>query len=569
MIKFILENFDTIFKNENSLETLNKIILDLAIKGKLVPQNENDEPAGELLKRIQAEKERLIKEKVIKKEKPLPEITEEEIPFDIPKNWKVVRMNDIGNYRKGPFGSALTKNIFVPKGKDTVKVYEQKNAIQKNHTLGEYYITKEYFENKMKGFEVNPHDIIVSCAGTIGETYVLPENIEKGIINQALMRMRISSEININFFLLYFDYVLKKYSNDYSKGSAIKNIPPFEIFKNFIFLLPPFEEQKRIVEKVEKLQELIKNLKEIYSSDEKNRNNFKKSLLTEIEKSSDDTKLLNNLELVFNNFDKIVKTKEDIKDIRNLILSLAIKGKLVPQNENDEPAGELLKRIQAEKERLIKEKIIKKEKPLPEITEDEIPFDIPKNWEWVRLGEIGQIVGGGTPKTNEEKYWGDEIPWITPADLNNYSKKFISYGRRFITKLGLKESSAQLLPKGTVLFSSRAPIGYVAIAENDLSTNQGFKSVVLYETLMNEYVYYYLKRKAKDIDKNASGTTFKEVSGTEVSKILIPLPPLEEQKRIVEKVENLMEICNLLEEKINISENISENLLKSFTNNGE
>ena len=142
------------------------------------------------------------------------------------------------------------------------------------------------------------------------------------------MRMKISSEININFFLLYFDYVLKKYSNDYSKGSAIKNIPPFEVFKNFIFLLPPLEEQKRIVEKVEKLQEFIKNLKDIYSSDEKNRNNLKKSLLTEIEKSSDDTKLLNNLELVFNNFDKIVKTKEDIKDIRNLILSLAIKGKL-------------------------------------------------------------------------------------------------------------------------------------------------------------------------------------------------------------------------------------------------
>ena len=159
-----------LLKNENSLETLNKVILDLAIRGKLVPQNENDEPAGELLKRIQAEKERLIKEKVIKKEKSLPEITEEEIPFDIPKNWEVVRMNDIGNYRKGPFGSALTKSIFVPKGKDTVKVYEQKNAIQKNHTLGEYYITKEYFESKMKGFEVNPHDIIVSCAGTIGET---------------------------------------------------------------------------------------------------------------------------------------------------------------------------------------------------------------------------------------------------------------------------------------------------------------------------------------------------------------------------------------------------------------
>ena len=164
MINFILNNFDTIFKNETSLETLDKLILDLAIKGKLVEQNPSDEPASELIKRIKAEKEQLIKEKVIKKEKPLPPIEEEEIPFDIPSNWEWVRMIDIGDYKKGPFGSALTKNIFVPKSKDTIKVYEQKNAIQKDWTLGDYYITKEYYEKKMKGFEVKKGDIIVSCA---------------------------------------------------------------------------------------------------------------------------------------------------------------------------------------------------------------------------------------------------------------------------------------------------------------------------------------------------------------------------------------------------------------------
>ena len=391
MINFILNNFDTIFKNETSLETLDKLILDLAIKGKLVEQNPSDEPASELIKRIKAEKEQLIKEKVIKKEKPLPPIEEEEIPFDIPSNWEWVRMIDIGDYKKGPFGSALTKNIFVPKSKDTIKVYEQKNAIQKDWTLGDYYITKEYYEKKMKGFEVKKGDIIVSCAGTIGETYVLPNEIETGIINQALMRMRISQELNLDYFLIYFDYILKKFANKYSKGSAIKNIPPFDIFKKFVVTLPPLEEQKRIVSKIEKLQSIIKDLKEIYIKNQNNRENLKKSLLSEIESQSNDKELLKNLETIFTNFDKIIKTKEDIKDIRNLILSLAIKGKLVEQRESNEPASELIKRIKAEKEQLIKEKIIKKEKTLPPIEKEEIPFDIPSSWEWVRLKDISYL----------------------------------------------------------------------------------------------------------------------------------------------------------------------------------
>ena len=143
--------------------------------------------------------------------------------------------------------------MFIPKAPDAVKVYEQKNAIQKDHTLGDYYISRKYFNEKMSGFSVNPGDIIVSCAGTIGETYILPEGIEEGIINQALMRMTIFSTINIDYFLMYFDYVIKQAARADSKGSAIKNIPPFEIFKNLLFPLPPIEEQKRIIDKLKEI----------------------------------------------------------------------------------------------------------------------------------------------------------------------------------------------------------------------------------------------------------------------------------------------------------------------------
>jgi len=270
---------------ESTLDTLNttfperlkKSILQEAVQGKLVPQDSSDEPAEALLERIRAEKQRLIKEGKIKKDKHESVIfrrdnshyekrgseevcIDDEIPFEVPPSWAFIRLDDIGIYRKGPFGSSLTKSIFVPKGADTVKVYEQKNAIQKDHTLGTYYITRQYYESKMRSFTVEPGDILVSCAGTIGETYVLPEQIELGIINQALMRMTIFAPIDLDYFLLYFDYVLKQTAKESSKGSAIKNIPPFEIFKKLILPLPPLEEQKRIVEKVRELESLCNSL---------------------------------------------------------------------------------------------------------------------------------------------------------------------------------------------------------------------------------------------------------------------------------------------------------------------
>ena len=263
--------------SEGFPEALKRSILQEAARGKLVPQDPSDEPAEALLERIRAEKQRLIKEGKIKKDKHESVIfrrdnshyekrgseevcIDEEIQFEVPSSWALIRLDDIGIYRKGPFGSSLTKSMFVPKGADTVKVYEQKNAIQKDHTLGTYYITRQYYESKMRSFTVQPGDILVSCAGTIGETYVLPEQIELGIINQALMRMTIFAPIDLDYFLLYFDYVLKQTAKESSKGSAIKNIPPFEIFKKLILPLPPLEEQKRIVEKVHELESLCNSL---------------------------------------------------------------------------------------------------------------------------------------------------------------------------------------------------------------------------------------------------------------------------------------------------------------------
>ena len=170
--------------------------------------------------------------------------------------------------------------------------------------------------------------------------------------------------------------------------------------------------------------------------------------------------------------------------------------------------------------------------PLPEE-----PWPIPRNWRWVRMCDVATIVGGSTPRTDRSDYFGGNIPWITPADLSKYTAKTISRGARNITQAGLDNSGARLLPAGTVLFSSRAPIGYVAIAANPVSTNQGFKSFILNDEVRPDFVYYYLQR-ARDLARSlASGTTFLEISGKKASQIPIPVPPLDEQQRIVAEIE--------------------------------
>ncbi len=182
--------------------------------------------------------------------------------------------------------------------------------------------------------------------------------------------------------------------------------------------------------------------------------------------------------------------------------------------------------------------------------DEEIPFDLPATWTFARLKHIGEIVGGGTPKTNVSEYWDGGIPWLTPADLSEYEDMYVSTGARTITKLGLKSSSAQMLPANAVLYSSRAPIGYIAIAANPVCTNQGFRSVVPYDFAMSPYLYYCLKARTDNIVQRATGTTFKEISGSEMAKTIIPLPPLNEQTRIFKKATQLLEVISAIEKSL-------------------
>jgi len=274
----VLNDIERIYKYKNSyvdltesfetqlsqIENLTQAILQEAVQGKLVKQDKKDEPASELLKHIKAEKS-----KSGKKEKPLPLIKPEEIPFEIPDNWVWCRIDDILDFskeslRRGPFGSSITKGMFIPKSNpNATKVYEQKNAIYKNHSLGGYYIDIEKYTN-LKSFLTGFGDIIISCAGTIGEAYLLPEDAPVGVINQALLKIRLNEKIILNaYFLEFFKAIIKAKVNSDAKGSAMKNLGSIKYLReNLLIPLPPHSEQKRIVAEIEKQLAKTRQLKE-------------------------------------------------------------------------------------------------------------------------------------------------------------------------------------------------------------------------------------------------------------------------------------------------------------------
>lgn len=248
-------------------------------------------------------------------------------------------------------------------------------------------------------------------------------------------------------------------------------------------------------------------------------------------------------------FDVLAEAPDGVARLRELVLQLAVRGKLVPQDPEDEPATVFVSSLADRRAAMVESGVIQAPRHPLGMDVERPPHEIPENWCWVRLGDVGAIVGGGTPKSSEPSYWsdGEGVPWLTPADMAGQPSRYIVRGRRDISDEGLARSAARLLPTGTVLFSSRAPIGHVGIAASPIATNQGFKSCVPYHPDLSEYLFVYLKKAAREIDEAATGTTFKEVSGKEVSLVPVPVPPLAEQRRIVTRVDELMSLLDRLE----------------------
>ena len=505
---------------------LKNALLQEAVQGKLVPQISSEGNARDLLKEIRkeklshgldfanakSEKRKSKKETALAGSNPC-DITEEEIPFDIPESWCWCHLGELGLYRKGPFGSSLTKSMFVPKSNDSIKVYEQKNAIQKDYTLGEYYISKNKFET-MQSFIVEPSDIIVSCAGTIGEVYKLPSVAPKGIINQALMRVKLFNDNLSSFWMMYFDYVLKKEASKQGAGTAIKNIPPFEILKAYPFPLPPLAEQKRIVAAIEKFMPLIE----------------------EYGKKETQLKAIN----------------EKIGTLtKKAILQEAVQGKLVPQIAAEGNAKDLLEEIKKEKSKLIKEGKIKKEKPLPEITEDEIPFDIPESWCWCRLSDFCNLYTGNSINETEKKTKYTNLKegrfYIGTKDIGFDS--VINYDNG--VRIPFENANFRIADTNTILMCIEGGSAGRKIAFTNQPVCFGNKLCCFnsYKNEIEKFIFYFLQSTLfTDAFKDNINGIIGGVSINNLKGMLFPLPPLAEQKRIVNVIEKMLPLCEKLGE---------------------
>ncbi len=479
-------------------KALRQKILDLAIHGKLVPQDPNDEPASVLLERIKAEKERLIKEGKIKRTKRSKAACDKpHYPYELPKGWAWCKLDDLAFYKKGPFGSSLTKAMFVSKGDDTYKVYEQKNAIQKDCTLGTYYISKEKYDS-LSGFAIQPFDIIVSCAGTIGETYVLPRNLQKGIINQALMLIRLYCRDIEQFYLLYFDFILKEEAKNSSKGTAIKNIPPFDVLKNFYIPIPPLKEQIRILDEINKWMSFV----ELIETGTANLQNV-------------------------------------IKQTKSKILDLAIHGKLVPQDPTDEPASELLKRIN----------------PKAEIACDNPHYrNLPKGWAVTTIKDMCENING---------LWkGKKEPFVNVGVIRNanftkdfkldYSKiEYIVVEQRAFNQRHLKNGDLIVEKSGG---SDNNPVGRAILYEgkDSVFSFSNFTMALRIkekEILTSRYLYYFLLAEYRKGSMRLMQTQTTGLHNLILDKYMsmpVLLPPFSEQLRITEKIEELFGIMDAI-----------------------
>ena len=423
---------------------------------------------------------------------------DDELPYSLPLGWTWCRLNELGIYRKGPFGSSLTKSMFVSKSEHSIKVYEQKNAIQKDYRLGDYYISEDKF-SEMQSFVTKPSDIIVSCAGTIGETYLLPEEAPIGIINQALMRVELYNLDIADYWQLFFAYILLIENEMKGAGSAIKNIPPFEFLKAILVPIPPLQEQKRITEKYNELTKLICQYTQ------------QKELLD----------LLND-----NLYSNIKKS----------ILQEAIQGKLVPQDPNDESASVLLEKIRAEKAMLVREGKLKK-KDLVESTifrgddnkyyeqvdgdplQIEADYTFPETWGVVRLAHICRLIDG-------EKKEGD----------------YVCLDAKYLRG----KSSGDILPKGkfvskgdNIILVDGENSGEVFAVPHDGYMGSTFKQLWVSGNMHLPYVLYFIQF-YKDLLRNSKkGAAIPHLNKEIFYSLVVGIPPYQEQERIVKRIDNI------------------------------
>ena len=549
----LLTHFDRIADAPDAIPRLRRFILDLAVRGKLVEQDPNDEPAGELLKRIAAEKARLTKTGEIKKTKALPPISEDHVKFETPKGWSWCRLG------------SLSKSV-TSGSRDWAKYYSQEGAIfirmgnlSKEHyrlRLDQIQHVKPPSDREGTRTRLKGGDLLISITGDVGMLGLIPENFGEAYINQHTAMVRPVEEMKGRYLAeLFRSPFAQDQFNAPQRG--IKNSFRLTDITQFLVPLPPLAEQHRIVAKVDELMALCDRLETARTERETTRDRLAATSLTRLNAPDPDPAVFqNHATFALDNLAPLTTRSDQIKALRQTILNLAVRGKLVEQDPNDEPAAELLKRIATEKARLMEAEKIRKPKSLLPLFESDWAFDPPPGWEWIRLGTLVlDSESGWSPQTENHAREGDawgilKVSAVSWSHFDPTANKQVLPGTEPRLQAQVHKGDFLISRANTAELVARA----VLVQDEPRNLMMSDKIVRLRLSALCDHNYVLLVNNISDFARsyyaaNATGTSpsMKNVSRKVILDLPFPLPPLAEQHRIVAKVDELMALCDRLE----------------------
>jgi type I restriction enzyme S subunit len=532
------------------IKKLRELILELAVRGKLVPQDPNDEPASELLKKIEVEKTQLVKEGKIKKQKSLALITEQDKPFVQPIGWEWEMFGNLCEIERGgsprPIKSYITEE---ENGLNWIKISDTE--------IGGKYITSTAEKIRPEGLkktrQVYPGDFLLTNSMSFGRPYIT--KIE-GCIHDGWLRISPPSSLDKDYLysLLSSPYIVHSFRKS-AAGAVVMNLNADKV-RDTAIALPPLKEQQRIVAKVDELMTLCDQLEAQTETSIAAHKTLVEVLLATLTDAKDADELNDNWQTISQHFDVLFTTQASIDQLKQTILQLAVMGKLVKQDPKDEPASELLERIAIEKQQLIKDGKIKKQKSLPPMTDEEKPFVLPSGWEFVRLDDICAWVTSGSTPPKPDFHEAEGVPFLKVYNIRTQKIDF-EYKQQFINSKchegKLKRST--LYPGDVVMNIVGPPLGKIAIIPDTYPEWNCNQAIVFFRPIalkLNSFLYTYLTAHTFLDYIELIGTAGQDnISVTKSRTIVFPVPPLEEQHRIVAKVDKLMALCDALKSSLN------------------
>ena len=542
------------------IKKLRELILELAVRGKLVPQDPNDEPASVLLERIAAEKVQLVKEKKIKKPKKLLEISEEEKGFVLPAGWEWTHLQDLTTYIQRGKGPKYAES-------GSVKVVSQKCVQNSGFDLAPArYVTDESLDVYQEERFLRDNDILWNSTGTgtVGRANVINDIPYQKIVADSHVTVIRLTNVYSRFLWCFImaPGVQSRISPDNENALVSGSTKQVELNTSSVISLvvpvAPLAEQHRIVVKVDELMALCDQLEQQTEASIEAHQLLVSTLLNTLTNSADADELMENWTRISDHFDTLFTTEASIDQLKQTILQLAVMGKLVPQDPSDEPASLLLERIAEEKTQLIKDKKIKKQKALAPIADDEKLFELPKGWEWCKFGILSQFINGDRGKNypNKNEYVSEGIPWINTGHIEP-NGTLTTLSMNFITQKKYNSlNSGKVIASDLVYCLRGATFGKTAFVKPYVqgAIASSLMIIRLFDNRMGSFVFRFLTSEfgRSQIFRFDNGSAQPNLSANSVGLYTFPCPPLNEQYRITAKIDELMILCDQL--KIRLKE---------------